>query len=290
MSFYPEFIIESSEEEYDPFSQGCVLLQSTIKAMTFNPYMNNFKRAPGKLQICGVESSCVSDDSDEDESKCSHKQRDEIGTCTRCGHWTSVINVSVHDSTLYRKNMPKSILKDIEKYPISDDTKISANHIYNQIISAGARKNSRSELICFCIYQAIIQSGEVITVQDIAKMTGKPESKVCKGIKYYSSKSNCGYTGVSNYTDPLKYIEYHCKKHNLSDTSISIIQRDYLSLIEKDVEIKEKPLPTVTAALIYCYEVTSGVTIDENMFTENFSLKINTIVAMAEKIFSVQNS
>jgi len=276
---------QAMSPSYNPFSTGCGVIHQPLNSISFNPFLLSHRNVP--QQNKPVESS--NDSTGEDGEGCTHRQRDEIGTCVKCGHWASLIQTNKAESR-GKKGPVKSILLDMKDYPVSDAIKIKANSIYTQIISAGAKKMSRSQLICYCLFQAAQQMNEVITIQGVARMTGKPENKVAKAIKFYSSPSNCSYIGVSNYTDPLKFIEYHGKKHKLTDASINIVKDDYISLIEKDKDIKQKPLSTVVAALIYCYKMTNGIPIDQELFVDEFGLKLNTIDNMGNKILSIQNS
>lgn len=272
---------KSVDSNYNPFGNGSVTIHQSIDQLSFNPFKLSHTSVP-----CDESSQ---DSTSEDPEKCKHRQRDEVGTCIKCGHWTS-ITYTAKTSTFGSKGTTKSILPELKNYPISDDIKIKANIIYNKIIAAGAKKMSKSQLICFCLFQAGKQLNSFLTLQDISAMTGKNINDVARAIKYYGSPSNCGYKGVDSYTNPFEFIECHGKKHGLTPASIEVIKVDYITLTQKDRTLREKPIGTVVAALIYCYKEQNGLPINTELFEEEFNLTIGTIDDMEKKMVNIQNS
>jgi hypothetical protein len=237
-----------------------------------------------------IESSSSEEEPQHDtDDDCPHGDRDEVGTCTRCGHWMSIAH-NRHNAPI-KKSSLKSIMKDIENYPISEDLKRKANSIYMDVIAAGAKKKSRKKLVCFCLDQAGRSLPEsMLSSLQIAHMVGVDEGKVIEAIKYYGSPSNTSYRGVGNYSEPLDLIHNYGRQMKLTAVSINMIKEDYVSLVTRNPELKEKPPVTTIAALIYCYKKTNGLHIDQQEFFSIFGYRFSTIESMGGKLLVMQNT
>jgi hypothetical protein len=200
----------------------------------------------------------------------------------------SAIDPSMIPPTMRKTNI-RSISKELKDFPLPADIKRDADAVYMNVLSAGARKVSKRKLMCYAIHQSYLRAGHVPNMQQIADMVGIPKNKAVRGISYYLSPNNTPYRGISNYIPPLDLIASYGKRCRLTDEAIMMIKQDYINLIMRQPETKERPIVTTIAALIYCYNETNGIHVDSDEFMSIFDLRSSTIGTAGDKILSIQN-
>ena len=225
------------------------------------------------------------------EPECQHTCRDTTGTCLRCGHWANM--TSSADVTINAKRPTiRSIAKEIRDLPLTDDIKVKANQIYINVTSNGSKKKSRKTIICYCIIQAHLQSNPPVPFDPImiGAMLDLDKTKVTKSLKLYNTVSSTGYQGKSGYIEPVNLIPIYAKQLRFTEETTLRVQQEFLLLLEKSPDLKQRPPRTTVAAFILYFMNTNGIDVDHNEFAKMFDLSFSTIKTVKTRISSIDNS
>lgn len=185
----------------------------------------------------------------------------------------------------------RSIMQDIKDLFYSDDIKLKACDIFQNLKLGNVRRDSRKMAICYCLYQAHLYYGSRPDPMLIGQSLGLSKSLTHKAMSTYTSYSRTGYRGFDGYTDPIDLIPEYARDPSFRFTEVSIedMKSEWIKITTKYPDIMEKPPRTVVAAFIWWYMSIYGMNMDCNEFASKFGLSFTTIKTLYSEIVKIDN-
>jgi len=189
----------------------------------------------------------------------------------------------------------KSILDELNQYPLSRDIKQRAQTIYQQLGPRTHRGNKRKQLLFYCMYNADLEyRAENPDIQEDSnplvyqKMLGLSHGDVRKSMSMFS-ETQTGYRPKTGKSDPLGMIRGYCLENHISAEMVGPIKVLGRKILAKDPELKEEYPQTVAAGLIKYGLMTMGGELDNESFAKNVNLSQATINTMYKRIAKIDN-
>lgn len=211
---------------------------------------------------------------------------------------TDPFDSSNNDQTFYngygethvmtRKN--RSILPDLEPYPLTEDIKNEADVIYNKMIPRLHRSKIRNQMLFHCVYNAHLELDRHVNPVQLGKMFGLTQGEVERCDSIFSPLQT-GYEPKCKTTSPTEYLTGFCEKMGISDEATANVIKLANNLLSKDPDLKEQRPQTVAAGILKYYTYIHGITTDDpykiNKVTDRSPVTIDSVF---KKISDIDNS
>jgi transcription initiation factor TFIIIB Brf1 subunit/transcription initiation factor TFIIB len=217
---------------------------------------------------------------------CNHEYINE-GVCVSCG---TVCTQLFSDDPGYAsgRNADRSILKEMDNLAVSDEAKLMAESIFMKLNPLTKRGNRRKQLIFFCLYYAYIELGQPQDPKKIAQLVGIKPSGITKAFSMFS-QAQTGYKPPTLYITPIHLIPQYCDNLHLTRETTQDVMTFAQTILDKDINLKEKFPQKVAAGILLYYLTINGCTLNRKEFAKNIGLSEVTISNVFKQIAAIHN-
>lgn len=182
----------------------------------------------------------------------------------------------------------RSIMEDMERIQVTDDIKLRADHIYQQLRKSTHRGRRRLQLIFYCLYQAHRELGIAVIPHVLAENVGITPAEMSKAISMFS-ETQTGYSPPNTVTYPADLLPEMCRENGLSkEAEMDVIQMaNYI--LEKESALLQRTPQIVAAGILYHYMEINGITVTFDSFAHGAKLSQATLKQIVRIISGVDN-
>lgn len=184
----------------------------------------------------------------------------------------------------------RSIMKDLQKYPLEDSIKSGADIIYNKMIPIVRRGKRRNSLLFYCVSCAYKEAGRVFNPFEIGAMFGLDSSDVQKTDSIFS-ETKTGYRAPSIVYSPLDFVVFFGKQLNLTEETCNEVLIKGKYILEKCPEILQHAPQVIAAGILDYYAGINGISVaDSHIFSHFAGRSAVTTDKIRKLICAVDNS
>lgn len=187
-----------------------------------------------------------------------------------------------------------SIRAELDQYNLSDEIKERAEEICEMVFKKNVRKDNRTNLLFYCIYEAFKTINESVNPYEIGKMLGMDRKQMVRAI---NQNTFMGHRHKNVLSDPTRFFEMLIRRTPLTSDEVKPIIETYDIVIEADQKIKEGSPILVSAAVVCFHMKTNGVTNEGMTFDESIdffcaenNLKKENVIDLMKKVEIAYNS
>lgn len=187
------------------------------------------------------------------------------------------------------KSSEKSILSDLDKINISDDVRIEAERIFQQLETNTKRGKRRKKLLFYCIFNAYLSLKQSKDPKYVAELVGIAPTEMSKAFSM-CSESQTNYRPPSVFHSPIDFIpEYH-RKVGLDESCLDSVLDLAKTILKKDPDLNENYPQVVAAGILLYYMTINGVSVNKKEFSKLVRRSEMTISKMYKRISYIHNS
>lgn len=202
---------------------------------------------------------------------------------------TELCHDSYSDHHSISKAPVKSIMKYLENLPIPEDIKLTANTLYQQVLTKNHRGMLLLQLIFVCVYKAYELKGLKIDSTYLADLIRLPKEKRHRAMDTFESLLPGGHTS-NNTVSPLDLVPHYCRVMKLPDTCIDPVILIGSRIIEKDNSILEHPPRTIAASMVIYMCQLSTIKYDINQISDDVGISRVTLNKHIKELKKIDNS
>ena len=198
-----------------------------------------------------------------------------------------------------RPRKEQDITAQVNQLRLPDKIKITAINVKSKIKVSGKRGNNLNKLVFFCVYCAYMESEEVFTPEEIARICDIDDSRkeLNKVFKMFPQVVT-GYSPPDDNKTPLDYIKNYFKISKLHDTELEKVLQIGKSILDKSKELRsngfavglEDQFPqSVAIGLIFYYLDLNGFAVEYNKEHAD-GISWSTVTGIIKRITLIDNS
>jgi len=189
----------------------------------------------------------------------------------------------------------RNVLDEIDDFPLPPEIKKRAQDIYVRIGMPTHRGKKRKQLLFYCIYNGNLEYNsehteieEDVDPGQYERMIGISHGDVRRAVSMFSEVQT-GYRPKTGKANPLGMIHGYCTENNISTEMVEPIKDLGKEVLHKDTSLLEESPQKVAAGLIKYFLTTSGIEIDNKLFSQKIRLSEATINGMCKRIAMIDN-
>ncbi|MNK69375.1 hypothetical protein D3C87_887580 [compost metagenome] len=197
------------------------------------------------------------------------------------------LELESYDKIFWQKT-DKSILTDLNAYPLTEDVKLKAEEVYKSMILSTKRKKKRKIVIFYCIITAYKILNQVYDPKSVASIVGIENKDMSKALSLCST-AQTGYRSPNVEKRPQDFLAYYIEAIRLTPDSIDIVKDIADTVTKNDPELLQFIPQTVAVGIIMYYMETYGIIYNKYHLAQTVKLSDVTLGKIKTRIAAAHN-